>query len=60
MEIGSFTGKADSKEWEKALNYLHQAGFSYGYFQVVDLTIGKHFWQIEQILVKPPATKEYC
>ncbi|MGO9572475.1 MAG: hypothetical protein ACLP5H_33580 [Desulfomonilaceae bacterium] len=36
------------------LSLIHQAGFSYGYVQIMDLTTGKQSWQVDAIKGKGP------
>jgi hypothetical protein len=47
MKIDPVTGKAYVKEWQRDLDLVHQAGFSYGYVEIVDLATGEHFWQVD-------------
>ncbi|MFH1020517.1 MAG: hypothetical protein V1782_07915 [Pseudomonadota bacterium] len=47
MKIDPITGKAYLKEWQRDLDLVHQAGFSYGYVEIVDLATGEHSWQVD-------------
>ena len=65
MKIDPATGKAYLHEWDRDLNLIHQAGFSYGYAQFVDLATGEHFWQVDamkgdgpRVVVQMPTLKE--
>ena len=40
-------GKAYIKEWQRDLDWLHHAGFSYGHVEIVDLATGEHSWQVD-------------
>jgi hypothetical protein len=47
MKIDPVTGKAYLQEWQRNLDRLHHAGFSYGYIEIVDLATGEHSWQVD-------------
>jgi hypothetical protein len=47
MKIDPITGKAYLTGWQRDLNRIHHAGFSYGYVEIVDLTTGEHSWQVD-------------
>jgi hypothetical protein len=47
MKIDPITGKAYLKEWQRDLDRIHHAGFSYGYVEIVDLVTGEQFWQVD-------------
>lgn len=47
MKIDPVTGKAYLKEWQRDLDHIHHAGFSYGYVEIVDLATGEHSWQVD-------------
>jgi hypothetical protein len=47
MKIDPLTGKAYLHEWDRDLNRIHHAGFSYGYVEIVDLATGEHSWQVD-------------
>jgi hypothetical protein len=47
MKIDHVTGKAYLHEWDRDLNRIHHAGFSYGYVEIVDLATGEHSWQVD-------------
>jgi hypothetical protein len=47
MKIDPITGKAYLKDWQRDLNRIHHAGFSYGYVEIVDLATGEHAWQVD-------------
>jgi len=49
MKIDPITGKAYLKEWQRDLDRIHHAGFSYGYSEIVDLATGEHAWQVDAI-----------
>ncbi len=54
MKIDPATGMAYSKDWERDLNLIHQAGFSCGYIQIVDLATGRNCWQVDAIRGEGP------
>lgn len=54
MKIDPVTGKAYLHEWDRDLNRLHQAGFSYGYVEIVDFATGKRSWQVDAMKGKGP------
>lgn len=65
MKIDPITGKAYSKDWERDLNLIHHAGFSYGYVEIMDLTTGEHAWQVDamkgdgpRVMVEMPTIEE--
>lgn len=65
MKIDPVTGKAYLKEWQRDLDLVHQAGFSYGYVEIVDLAIGEHSWQVDamkgdgpRVVVEMPILEE--
>jgi len=35
------------KDWEKTLDSIHRAGWSYGYVQFQDRETGQLFWQVD-------------
>jgi hypothetical protein len=43
MNVDPVTGKAYLHEWQRDLDRIHHAGFSYGYVEIVDLATGEHF-----------------
>lgn len=47
MRIDPITGKAYLTEWQRDLDRIHHAGYSYGYIEIVDLTTGEHSWQVD-------------
>jgi hypothetical protein len=47
MKIDPVTGKAYLKDWQRDLDRIHHAGFSYGYVEIVDLATGDHAWQVD-------------
>ncbi|MFH0986281.1 MAG: hypothetical protein V1882_12255 [Candidatus Omnitrophota bacterium] len=47
MKIDPVTGKAYLQEWQRNLDRLHHAGYSYGYVEIVDLATGEHSWQVD-------------
>ncbi len=47
MNIYPITGKAYLTEWQRDLDRIHHAGFSYGYVEIVDLATGEHSWQVD-------------
>ena len=49
MKIDPATGKLYLNEWERDLNWLHHAGFSYGYVQTTDPITGEQSWQVDAI-----------
>ena len=65
MKIDFITGKAYLKEWDRDLNRIHHAGFSYGYVEIVDLATGEHSWQVDamkgdgpRVVVERPTIEE--
>jgi hypothetical protein len=65
MKIDPITGKAYLHEWDRDLNRLHHAGYSYGYVEVVDLVAGELSWQVDamrgdepRVLVEMPTLEE--
>jgi hypothetical protein len=49
MKIDPVTGKAYLKDWQRDLDRIHHAGFSYGYVEIVDLATGEHSWQVDAV-----------
>lgn len=47
MKNDPITGKAYLHEWDRDLNRIHHAGYSYGYVELVDLATGEHTWQVD-------------
>nr|MCK9374987.1 hypothetical protein [Syntrophobacterales bacterium] len=47
MKIDPITGKAYLTEWQRDLNRLHLAGYSYGYVEILDLVTGELTWQVD-------------
>lgn len=47
MKVDPTTGKAYLHEWDRDLNRIHQAGYSYGYIEILDLATGEHSWQVD-------------
>ena len=65
MKIDPATGKAYLKDWQRDLDRIHHAGFSYGYVEIVDLATGEHSWQVDafkgegpRVVVEMPALEE--
>jgi hypothetical protein len=65
MKIDPVTGKAYLKEWQRDLDRIHHAGFSYGYVEIVDLATGEHAWQVDamkgagpRVVVEMPTLSE--
>jgi len=54
MKIDPITGKAYLTEWQRDLDRIHHAGFSYGYVEIVDLATGEHYWQVDAIKGEGP------
>lgn len=49
MEIDPISGKAYLHEWDRDINRIHHAGFSYGYVEIMDLATGEHSWQVDAV-----------
>jgi hypothetical protein len=65
MKIDPATGKAYLHEWERDLNRIHQAGYSYGYIEIMDLATGEYSWQVDamkgdgfRVVVEMPTLSE--
>ena len=65
MKIDPITRKAYHKEWQRDLDRIHHAGFSYGYVEIVDLATGEHSWQVDamkgdgpRVVVEMPTLSE--
>jgi hypothetical protein len=54
MKIDPVTGKAYLKEWQRDLDHIHHAGYSYGYVEVLDLAMGELTWQVDAMKGEGP------
>lgn len=47
MKIDPLTGKAYLTDWQRDLDRIHHAGYSYGYIEILDLVTGELSWQVD-------------